>query len=76
MRSLCGARRAGGFLEAGLEPFSDPRVGSVAPLVLVRSDPARVDSAGDRYTIVGWPSKRGHGESAAKWGDAQPAGRL
>ncbi len=56
-----------GWVEAGLKPFTDPSIGSVAPLVLVRSDPSRVDSAGDRYALVGWPSKRGHGESSAKW---------
>ncbi len=58
-----------GWLEAGLAPFRDPVVGAVAPLVLVRSDPARVDSAGDTYTLVGWPRKRGHGEPAALWTD-------
>ncbi|MGZ3486130.1 MAG: glycosyltransferase family 2 protein, partial [Isosphaeraceae bacterium] len=46
-----------GWLEAGLAPFADPTVGSVAPLVLVRSDPSRVDSAGDAYTLAGWPTK-------------------
>jgi GT2 family glycosyltransferase len=56
-----------GWLEAGLAPFADPEVGSVAPLVLVRSDPSRVDSAGDTYTFLGWPAKRGHGEPAARW---------
>jgi O-antigen biosynthesis protein len=61
-----------GWIEAGVAPFSDPRVGSVAPLVLVRSDPSRVDSAGDQYALVGWPSKRGHGEPAAKWTSKQP----
>ena len=35
----------------------------------MRSDPARVDSAGDAYTLGGWPSKRGHGEPAAAWTD-------
>ncbi len=58
-----------GWLEAGLAPFADPTVGSVAPLVLLRSDPARVDSAGDSYTLGGWPSKRGHGEPASLWID-------
>ena len=48
-----------GWIEAGLAPFADPTVGSVAPLVLVRSDPDRVDSAGDSYTLAGWPTKRG-----------------
>ncbi len=35
-----------GWIEAGLAPFADATVGSVAPLVLVRSEPGRVDSAG------------------------------
>ncbi len=56
-----------GWFEAGLTPFDDPTIGSVAPLVLLRSDPSRVDSAGDQYSLVGWPSKRGHGELASRW---------
>ncbi len=56
-----------GWIEAGLAPFADPKVGSVAPLVLVRSDPSRVDSAGDSYSFIGWPCKRGHGEDAGTW---------
>ena len=64
-----------GWFEAGLKPFRDPTVGSVAPLVVVRSDPDRVDSAGDQYSIVGWPSKRGHGEPAAQW-RAHPPDRV
>ncbi|MGC8640478.1 MAG: glycosyltransferase [Isosphaeraceae bacterium] len=56
-----------GWLEAGLAPFSDPNVGSVAPLVLVRSDPRRVDSAGDSYNLAGWPTKRGHGQPVERW---------
>jgi len=56
-----------GWVEAGLSAFDGPAVGSVAPLVLVRSDPGRVDSAGDSYNLVGWPSKRGHGQPAARW---------
>ena len=58
-----------GWVEAGLKPFDDPTVGSVAPLVLVRSDPSRVDSAGDQYAAFGWPSKRGHGEPAGRWAE-------
>lgn len=58
-----------GWLEAGLAPFSDPTVGSVAPLVLVRSNPQRVDSAGDSYSLAGWPTKRGHGQPAERWID-------
>jgi O-antigen biosynthesis protein len=61
-----------GWVEAGLAPFADPTVGSVAPLVLVRSDPSRVDSAGDSYALVGWPSKRGHGQDAARWASHPP----
>jgi len=61
-----------GWIEAGLAPFADPRVGSVAPLVLVRSDPGRVDSAGDSYAAFGWPSKRGHGQDAGHWADRPP----
>jgi glycosyltransferase involved in cell wall biosynthesis len=58
-----------GWIEAGLAPFSEARIGSVAPLVLVRSDPSRVDSAGDSYAAFGWPSKRGHGQSARLWAE-------
>ena len=61
-----------GWIEAGLAPFADPSVGSVAPLVLVRSDPSRVDSAGDGYALMGWPFKRGHGESAEVWASRTP----
>jgi GT2 family glycosyltransferase len=64
-----------GWIAAGLAPFSDPTVGSVAPLVLVRPDPSRVDSAGDSYAFVGWPSKRGHGQDAARWLD-HPSDRV
>lgn len=56
-----------GWIEAGLAPFADAAVGSVAPLVLVRWDPDRVDSAGDAYAWYGWPMKRGHGQSASRW---------
>jgi GT2 family glycosyltransferase len=55
---------APGWIEAGLAPFADATVGSVAPLVLVRSQPGRVDSAGDSYALAGWPVKRGHGQRA------------
>jgi GT2 family glycosyltransferase len=64
-----------GWIEAGLAPFADDRVGSVAPLVLVRSDPGRVDSAGDSYAVFGWPSKRGHGQDANAW-SAHPPDRV
>jgi GT2 family glycosyltransferase len=58
---------ASGWLEAGLAPFCDPTVGAVAPLVLLRSDPTRVDSAGDSYSLFGWATKRGHGQPAHRW---------
>ncbi len=61
-----------GWVEAGLSAFTDDNVGSVAPLVLVRSDPSRVDSAGDSYAFFGWPSKRGHGEPTAAWAGRRP----
>ena len=64
-----------GWAEAGLAPFAEATVGSVAPLVLVRSDPARVDSAGDTYALIGWPSKRGHGQAASRWA-AHPPDRV
>ncbi len=54
-----------GWIEAGLAPFADSTVASVAPLVVVRSDPSRVDSAGDSYALFGWPTKRGHGRPRA-----------
>ncbi len=56
-----------GWVEAGLAPFADPEVGAVAPLTLVRSDPERVDSAGDSCTFYGRPSKRGHWDRASYW---------
>lgn len=56
-----------GWIEAGLEPFRDATVAAVTPLVLVRSTPDRVDSAGDDYSLAGWPSKRGHGQPVSRW---------
>ena len=56
-----------GWVEAALTHFDDPTVGSVAPLVLVRSQRHRVDSAGDGYSLFGWPSKIGHGQDAGRW---------
>jgi O-antigen biosynthesis protein len=53
-----------GWIESALALFRDPSVGSVAPLVRVRSQPERVDSAGDSYSLIGWPAKRGHGGPA------------
>jgi GT2 family glycosyltransferase len=39
----------------------------VAPLVLWRDEPNRVDSAGDGFALFGWAYKRGHGEPANRW---------
>ncbi|WP_152050705.1 glycosyltransferase family 2 protein [Tautonia marina] len=64
-----------GWTEAGLAPFQDSSVGSVAPLVLIRSRPELVDSAGDCYAFFGWPSKRGHRQSADRW-RLEPAGEV
>lgn len=64
-----------GWAEAGLAPFANPNVGSVAPLVLMRADPSRVDSAGDGYAFFGLPFKRGHGAHAARWQN-QPAAEV
>jgi O-antigen biosynthesis protein len=58
---------AAGWIEAGLAAFRDESVGSVAPLVRIRTAPARVDSAGDSVNFLGWPTKRGHGESAERF---------
>ncbi len=53
-----------GWIESAISLFADPSVGSVAPLVRIRSQPARVDSAGDSYNLFGRPAKRGHGQPA------------
>ncbi|HEX8203133.1 MAG TPA: glycosyltransferase family 2 protein, partial [Isosphaeraceae bacterium] len=61
-----------GWLEAGLAPFAEAAVGSVAPLVLVRADPSRVNSAGDSYALTGWAFNRGSNQPAAAWAAAPP----
>jgi GT2 family glycosyltransferase len=53
-----------GWVESAIALFTDAAVGSVAPLVRVRSRPACVDSAGDSYNLFGRPAKRGHGQPA------------
>lgn len=56
-----------GWAEAALGHFQDPGVAAVAPLVLYwrppgeRSEPPRIDSAGDLYYLGGVAGKRGHG---------------
>ena len=50
-----------------MKPFSDPRVAAVAPLVVIRSQPDLVDSAGDCYDWFGRPFKRGRLQSVALW---------
>lgn len=62
-----------GWIESALPHFDDPTVGSVAPLVLVRSQRHRVDSAGDSYSFFGWPSKIGHGQEASHWEGRPPS---
>src|SRR5260370_38069300 len=64
-----------GWIEAGIAPFDDPDAASVAPLLLLRSAPSRVDSAGDSYSLLGWPCKRGHGQAASRRAD-RPIGRV
>jgi GT2 family glycosyltransferase len=51
-----------GWIGSALALFRDPSIGAVAPLVRVRSEPNRVDSAGDSCNLAGWPTKRGHGQ--------------
>jgi GT2 family glycosyltransferase len=53
------------WAEPALAWFRDPRVGAVAPLVLVGPAGERIDSAGDRYFAGGVAAKRGHGTAAA-----------
>jgi GT2 family glycosyltransferase len=43
-----------GWAEAALRHFADPTVGSVAPLVLRRDEPDRIDSCGQEYHLCGW----------------------
>jgi len=52
-----------GWADAAVQPFADPLVGAVAPLVLAWPDGKTIDSAGDRYYIGGIAGKRGHGEA-------------
>ncbi len=51
-----------GWAEESLKHFDDPRVGSVAPLVLAMDSPHLIDSAGQNYHICGWATDRGHGQ--------------
>ena len=53
-----------GWIESAITLFTNPSVGSISPLVRMRSQPARVDSAGDTYNLFGRPAKRGHGQPA------------
>jgi GT2 family glycosyltransferase len=52
-----------GWADAALRTFADPRVGAVAPLVLIWPGGTAIDSAGDRYDLGGVAGKRGHGEA-------------
>jgi GT2 family glycosyltransferase len=55
-----------GWAEAALAPFKNPRVASVAPLVLrwpgLPAEAPRIDSAGDHYYLAGIARKRHHGQ--------------
>ncbi len=51
-----------GWADAAGGWFADPKVASVAPLVLTWPDGQTVDSAGDRYYVGGVAGKRGHGQ--------------
>jgi len=51
-----------GWFEAAAVHFENPRVGSVAPLVLSMANPAVVDSAGQEYHGCGWAYDRWHGQ--------------
>ena len=68
-----------GWADAALRWFADPRVGTVAPLVLqndadraARGLPPLIDSAGDEYDPGGFARKRGHGIPLAS-GGREPA---
>ena len=56
------ARVTEGWADKALVAFRDPRVGAVAPLVMVDGGSSgELDSAGDRFTLAGIVGKRGHG---------------
>ncbi len=54
------------WFERALHRFDDPRVGSVASLVLRADPPHPIDSAGDVFSVAGGASKRLHGAPAAR----------
>jgi GT2 family glycosyltransferase len=49
-----------GWADAALAWFADPRIGAVAPLVLLGPAGTHIDSAGDLYDVGGFARKRGH----------------
>lgn len=51
-----------GWAETALRHFTDPTVGSVAPLVLFFDRPEVIDSAGQEYHLCGWGKNRYYGE--------------
>ncbi|MBY0456577.1 MAG: glycosyltransferase [Gemmataceae bacterium] len=66
------AEVTGGWADAALRWFADPRVAAVAPLVLqidperrARGLPPLVDTAGDEYDPGGFAVKRGHNTAAS-----------
>lgn len=58
------ARVEAGWAEHALQLFNDPKIGSVAPLVLIeeQGESPRIDSAGDDYDLGGFAKKNGHRE--------------
>jgi len=48
------------WFAAGVSPFDDPNVGSVASLVLLAEAPHPIDTAGDVYSVAGGALKRNH----------------
>jgi len=58
------ARVEAGWAEHAIRLFAEPKIGCVAPLVLIDGDrgPTRIDSAGDDYDLGGFAKKIGHRE--------------
>lgn len=57
------------WFETPMERFTDPKIGAVAPLVLLGTPedrPIRIDSAGDDYDLGGFARKRGHKQLLSK----------
>lgn len=59
----CGMEVSPGWSEAALAHFTDPKVASVAPLVLHRLDRSKIISAGVSYRAGGKVKRLGYGKS-------------